>query len=738
MVAIVVIQLSNPNRQERERTTIPKDTLRASNAYENFSYNNSAQDGHFPATYSFENDTIGSNPDDFVISESPVEEVNVIEGIANHSKVVNVSLISGTEPTCYNSVSFPIFGVIEVWLYLGKITTNTEFIGIRLYGRVPTNYKMRCGVLNDGGTLKWSYFAAGWKFLSISNPSLSQWYHLKIEFECGSGNHYGLTADTFRLTINKIESDIGNFEQGAQDIGRVYLWLDTIYTNPMWGLYDALGYSWDSNYILLDNNINIGNQIYFKSKDQMFGTLLMTISGSLDKYMRVYLLDSNNNSIISFKFHNSSFFYTDSKTWVNNSISYENKEQNIKILFDCSIDVYNIYLNSSLVEGNIAFIQTTTKITGVLFQSENISQVYTIYINDFYFIDITITNPQEINYNEGLDGYYFGSYTFTWEVGKVDNEIDLITFYSPDPETEAVVIDSYTDKNGKTHNQVIKMFDNNTSGEFRHGHISAGQTSGTLEYYLLVNTTNSSSNFWMSFGYIQIFADAGISCNITADRKLWYQNFTGDWNFLQDIEFNKWYHIRWDFDVDDDWYLMYFDDQIYNLTYWQNPTQLNTWGVVSGDPTVNMSYYIDAWGLTNLVNHSFDYQQGDNLKKGLLLSFDEETFMNDSFWYVLNETTQLIYGNHTFKFPAQGYYQIQVFANDTNGNIYCSDVIYFTVLIEELVYPPLPEREVERDLWKPVLPPFLRFFATVYGVLVLVIIIFILISLIIYYKRYYD
>ena len=64
---------------------------------------------------------------------------------------------------------------------------------------------------------------------------------------------------------------------------------------------------------------------------------------------------------------------------------------------------------------------------------------------------------------------------------------------------------------------------------------------------------------------------------------MWYQNSTG-WNYICDYEFNAWYHVRFDYDVDENWYLLTFDDQTWNLTFWSNPSGLNTFGWVSGIP----------------------------------------------------------------------------------------------------------------------------------------------------------
>jgi len=86
-------------------------------------------------------------------------------------------------------------------------------------------------------------------------------------------------------------------------------------------------------------------------------------------------------------------------------------------------------------------------------------------------------------------------------------------------------------------------------------------------------------------------------------------------------------------------------------------------------------FYVDA------VGYSWDpnYNIGDNLDEGLLLSYDNSTNLDWQGYSLDNQANHTILGNKTIPMPADGSHNIQVFGNDTMGTMYESDIRYFTV-----------------------------------------------------------
>ncbi|MFW9971159.1 MAG: hypothetical protein ACFFDF_13280, partial [Candidatus Odinarchaeota archaeon] len=76
-----------------------------------------------------------------------------------------------------------------------------------------------------------------------------------------------------------------------------------------------------------------------------------------------------------------------------------------------------------------------------------------------------------------------------------------------------------------------------------------------------------------------------------------------------------------------------------------------------------------------------NYDIGNNLNEGLLLSF-ETGFTPDWLGYSLDgQVNRTIFGNTTISFPYnKGLHTIQVFGNNSFGRIFQSELRYFTIL----------------------------------------------------------
>ena len=143
---------------------------------------------------------------------------------------------------------------------------------------------------------------------------------------------------------------------------------------------------------------------------------------------------------------------------------------------------------------------------------------------------------------------------------------------------------------------------------------------------------------------------------------------------------NTWHHIRVDFNIalgwqiqlDDTWY-----GSGYSLPFEDSPTQLDSFGIssiYSGDHP-NYGAWLDAFDYT----WHPDYDLGDNLNEGLLLSYDNTTNLDWQGYSLDGQANRTILGNTTIPMPSDGHHNIQVFGNDTMGTVYESELRYFNV-----------------------------------------------------------
>lgn len=97
----------------------------------------------------------------------------------------------------------------------------------------------------------------------ICSYSADTWYHIRIDFECGANSYKGLSPDTFYIYVNGKQYGAYSFSTVVSTISRFHLDTNTGSTNLRY--LDAIGYSWDNYYDVLDNNVPLFNTTNIKS-----------------------------------------------------------------------------------------------------------------------------------------------------------------------------------------------------------------------------------------------------------------------------------------------------------------------------------------------------------------------------------------------------------------------------------------------------------------------------------------
>ncbi|MFX1343460.1 MAG: hypothetical protein ACFFAI_00015 [Promethearchaeota archaeon] len=217
--------------------------------------------GFYPATYGFENDENGIVPAEWVDSkEDPLMINEIITELDGHKKILHMDK-GNTFGDNNNMVNYfksaQQYGTIEFWARTTDVSKESSW---HLKSGTFNQYSI-AGIAMINNTFKIKNSTSWYSVPYTANSS--QWYHIKIQFECGTGNHYGLTQYKWRLFVNN--NQFGDYQmiQSRSDVSHILIHQNWAYAN--FHMYtDAIGYSWDLNYNLGDN-LNEGLLISYES-----------------------------------------------------------------------------------------------------------------------------------------------------------------------------------------------------------------------------------------------------------------------------------------------------------------------------------------------------------------------------------------------------------------------------------------------------------------------------------------
>jgi hypothetical protein len=272
---------------------------------------------------------------------------------------------------------------------------------------------------------------------------------------------------------------------------------------------------------------------------------------------------------------------------------------------------------------------------------------------------ITIITPEEKTYTEG-NGWYFGTYDFEsdtvggdpagWQVNDFyASEIDIFAF-EDDP-----------------HQKVIRIKDNEDDWVCEtYTYFSSDQTSGTVEWWVMSSDIDGKlkMEFMSNQGY-------------RFDVRIWNHKIMAGGAELIDFEIETWYHIRVDFDCTTHTYNVSINGQLKGKNLEFDPI-INTvfcFRLQTEFYTLSGPYYFDALG----YSWDDDYSIGDNFRRGLLLSFVTELDLDWIGYSLDSQAPRTILGNTTIPMPDDGSHTIQVFGEDSLGNMYESEIRNFYI-----------------------------------------------------------
>ena len=301
-------------------------------------------------------------------------------------------------------------------------------------------------------------------------------------------------------------------------------------------------------------------------------------------------------------------------------------------------------------------------------------------VNYEYPADISIITPENIVYNDPMSGYYPATYGFESD--------DDGSFPGGWVELSGSACYVEVESSLDGHNKVLKLEDTTTTYNCVIDNYFPNQTSGTLELWFqkTVGTTTC---------YIILDNDDTevVKMAIDSDNNgLFGLNVGGTYEHLSaGYSDYEWFHIRIDFDCVTDKSNVYIN----NVLYFENKDFFYEVDSINKLRLGTNSFRAGTW-YTDAVSYSWDqnYTVGDNLNESLLLSYDSIPTLDWQGYSLDGQENITIVGNTTLPMLSNGLHSIQVFGNDSIGNNYQSNLIYFTVSFNNNIEPELTNGNV--------------------------------------------
>lgn len=550
----------------------------------------SAMSGYYPATYGFENDEVGTFPEDWVDASTGIDcYIEVINEFNGHKNIVKIDDQSNGDWAVLQK-DFTLLEspeIIEFWYYpkLSSYSVFDIWDGANNILNMQFEYPTH-------DVRYWN----GTDYIYIYFEYIEQWYHIKIELDYDN--------DKFNIYFDGIKygEDL-KFQNPASECKHLRF--------TSWGsgpgstgitYVDAVGFSSDANYNIRDN-FHEGLLLSFESDENL--------------------------------------------DWIGFSLDIQN---NKTILGNTTIPLPSNGTHTIQIYGNDSI--------GVNYQSD--IRYFTIY-----YTPINIIKPENITYFDPMSGYYPATYGF-------ENDKNGFTPYDWDiwtsgADCSAKVIDEFSG-----HKKVVQLLDQSDSAKAQIGNqFPSSLKLSTLEFWYFPDVSCHSDvtlyNYGTQFIYLQFLCE---------ENRIRY--FDGSYHPVLNNYIEKWYHIRFDIDYNNNNYDIFIDgNKLIDDANFRNNVDgctsivFSTWLAISGE------VYIDGIGLSTDIN----YIVGDNVDEGILLSFEDDTNLIWAEYSLDNQDKQSILGNTTFKVPEDGVHSIKVFGRDSSGDLYESNMVYFNISI---------------------------------------------------------
>ena len=294
--------------------------------------------------------------------------------------------------------------------------------------------------------------------------------------------------------------------------------------------------------------------------------------------------------------------------------------------------------------------------------------------------EITIVTPENKTYPGPMSGYYPATYGFENELeGNSGTIIDYVDIASISSGCEVQIYDEF-----QGNKKVLRIHDGNTDGNAgAQQNFASTLTNGSIEWWWSTPVSGTNN--------IAYHFHEGIMASHVGRVLMWDNTFQDmEDNVIQSYVANQWYHHKVVFNTTSDTYDWYIDGilKVDDGDFLNPVTNIGS-TEIKGGWTSTGSCYIDA------IGYSWDpnYNVGDNLKEGLLLSYENSTNLDWIGYSLDGLSNKTITGNTTIPLTPNGPHNIQMYGNNSIGTMYGSTVRYFTVNISAYIDIITPENK---------------------------------------------
>ncbi len=238
--------------------------------------------GYFPGIFGFENDEIGSIPQDWGLGKLYGNvEPQIMSGIGGHNKVLGLYDDGGGQSVIIQNFTVGVqsYGTVEFWM---RNSDATDPNAIKLRYIDNTNIGPAFMMKDD----KWAYAldSGNYDIAGLPTPHDNVWYHLTVHFEARvAGGYQGLNQFEYEIIVNGLHSSGALPFRHNTQVDQIVFFTGSTASNYYFYI-DALGYSWHPRYNVGDN-LNEGLMLSFVNT-----TALNWMGYSLDRQPNKTLL----------------------------------------------------------------------------------------------------------------------------------------------------------------------------------------------------------------------------------------------------------------------------------------------------------------------------------------------------------------------------------------------------------------------------------------------------------------
>ncbi|MFX1427571.1 MAG: zinc ribbon domain-containing protein [Promethearchaeota archaeon] len=307
--------------------------------------------------------------------------------------------------------------------------------------------------------------------------------------------------------------------------------------------------------------------------------------------------------------------------------------------------------------------------------------------------EINITTPKNVTYTKPMSGYYPATYGFENDEDGISQPDGFNNIYSPS--CSGTVL---SDIDG--HKKMFRAYDNNAGGSaiVQQAFNDVGfqnQTYGSIEYWYRVSSISVNTETRLNYNYGK--DEAAIVFRVYGSTGQW-QQIDGTWVTIPNIPNplpNIWHHMKIHFRCEGAPSYLGLSENQFELIVNGISSGALSFSATSSKIVMFMPIYT-AWGIyggnyayCDAIAYSWDpsYNLGDNLNEGLLLSYENSTALEWKGYSLDNQANKTIRGNTTLPMPSPGHHTIQVFGNNSIGEMFESDVRHFSVRAIDIMTP---------------------------------------------------